>query len=273
MKPKCLIQLREILDRRFDEGELRTLCFHLGVDYDDLPGQSKADRARELILHCERRECVAEFVAVGKKLRPDISWPSPTEVKARSWFQSQHHRTQAALATAALLMAVSLIVTVWLLRTPAATPSPTPTPDCSPYQRATDAATIIRMIQAEAEAVNVEGEEGISIIRCIFDERAHIRDEASGEEWYDPVARYEALFANADYVDAENVEIQPAGAGIMGDAAWFTSESQGTAVVDGVPVPYFRTPHECHWTLRKDESGYWVITSFVFNASGVPFPP
>ena len=272
MKPKWLTQLREILDQRFDEGELRTLCFDLGVDYDNLPGQSKSDRARELVLHCERRDCVPELVATGRKLRPDISWPSPIEVKVRSWFQSQHRWTQAALAIAALLVAVLFIAAAWLLRPPAATLSPTPIPTCS-FQRATDAATIIRIIQAEAEAVNVEGEQGIAIIRCIFDEQAYIRDEASGEEWHDPVARYEALFANADYVDAENVEIQPAGAGITGDVAWFTSESQGMVVVNGEPVPYSRSPHECHWTLRKDSSGCWAITRFVFNASGVPFPP
>ena len=37
-----LVKLRQILDARFDEGELRTLCFDLGVDYDGLPGEGTA---------------------------------------------------------------------------------------------------------------------------------------------------------------------------------------------------------------------------------------
>jgi hypothetical protein len=42
-----LINLRQILTERFDESELRTLCFDLGIDYDDLPGSGKVDKARD----------------------------------------------------------------------------------------------------------------------------------------------------------------------------------------------------------------------------------
>ena len=41
-------QLRQTLSSRFNESELRTLCFDLKVDYDDLPGKAKSDKAREL---------------------------------------------------------------------------------------------------------------------------------------------------------------------------------------------------------------------------------
>jgi hypothetical protein len=44
-----LTQLRHALTTRFDAGELRTLCFDLDMDYDDLPGEGKASRARELV--------------------------------------------------------------------------------------------------------------------------------------------------------------------------------------------------------------------------------
>jgi len=68
-------QLLEILDQRFDEGELKTLCFYLDVDYDNLPDKGKANKARELIKYLERRNRIPELVRVGKQLRPDISWP------------------------------------------------------------------------------------------------------------------------------------------------------------------------------------------------------
>jgi tetratricopeptide (TPR) repeat protein len=69
-----LVLLRQILTDRFDEEELRTLCFDLGVDYDNLPGRGKAAKARELAAYFERRKQIPECVEVGKQLRPDILW-------------------------------------------------------------------------------------------------------------------------------------------------------------------------------------------------------
>lgn len=69
-----LTRLRELLTTRFDEGELRTLCFDLGIDYDDLPGAGKADKARELVSYCARHARLADLPARGRQVRPDISW-------------------------------------------------------------------------------------------------------------------------------------------------------------------------------------------------------
>jgi len=69
-------QLRQLLTTHFDQGELQTLCFDLGVDYESLPGEGKADKARELVEYLERRDRIPECVELGKKLRPDIPWES-----------------------------------------------------------------------------------------------------------------------------------------------------------------------------------------------------
>jgi len=67
-------QIRETLDTFFDDGELRTLCFDLGIDYDNLPGDGKADKARELVSYCERRgEVVTLFQAIYRR-RPNAFW-------------------------------------------------------------------------------------------------------------------------------------------------------------------------------------------------------
>jgi hypothetical protein len=75
-----LAKLRQILVDRFDEGELRTLCFDLGVDYDSLPGVGKADKAREIVAYLERREQIYEFVNVGRQYRSDIPWEAVFKV-------------------------------------------------------------------------------------------------------------------------------------------------------------------------------------------------
>ena len=50
-----LDRLHQVLRARFDREELRTLCFRLGVGYDDLRGEGHSARARELVLYMSRR--------------------------------------------------------------------------------------------------------------------------------------------------------------------------------------------------------------------------
>ncbi len=67
--------LRQTLTDLFDDGELRTLCFDLGIGYDDLPGQSKADKARELVAYVNRHGRLADLLATCRELRPKAAWP------------------------------------------------------------------------------------------------------------------------------------------------------------------------------------------------------
>jgi Effector-associated domain 7/NACHT domain len=69
------VRLREILIDRFNESELKTFCFDLGIPYEDLPGSGKADHARELVAYCERHACTHSLIQTGAQLRPDIDWP------------------------------------------------------------------------------------------------------------------------------------------------------------------------------------------------------
>ena len=73
---QLLTQLRQLLADRFNDGEIRTLCFDLGVDYDDLPGSGKADKARELVDYMDRHERLADLVRDGRQARPDVPWPA-----------------------------------------------------------------------------------------------------------------------------------------------------------------------------------------------------
>lgn len=66
-------QMYQVLMQRFDDSELQTLCFNLGIDYDVLRGSSKADKARDLIVYLYRRERIAELVPAILKMRDDIT--------------------------------------------------------------------------------------------------------------------------------------------------------------------------------------------------------
>jgi len=50
-----------LLIEKFSTAELKTLCFEFNVDYDDISGDTKRDKARELILYLKRRDRLNEF--------------------------------------------------------------------------------------------------------------------------------------------------------------------------------------------------------------------
>lgn len=52
--------------------ELRTLCFKVGVDYDDLTGEGLGGQARELILTLERQERLADLLDRLKRDQPAL---------------------------------------------------------------------------------------------------------------------------------------------------------------------------------------------------------
>lgn len=74
MGRRYLTELAGILASRFNREELRTVCFNLEIDYDDLPAEGKANKARELVSYLDRRGRIPELIETGKQLRPDISW-------------------------------------------------------------------------------------------------------------------------------------------------------------------------------------------------------
>ena len=74
-----LTYLRRLLVQRFDLGELRTLCFDLGVDAEALSSDSRADLARELLLYLEARQRIPALLAYIRQTRGDIALAAPPE--------------------------------------------------------------------------------------------------------------------------------------------------------------------------------------------------
>jgi hypothetical protein len=69
-----LRQLHRQIMHSFDKSELRTLGFELGIQYDDLKGDTRQDKVRELLLHCLRHGRLDELTATLATARPHIDW-------------------------------------------------------------------------------------------------------------------------------------------------------------------------------------------------------
>jgi hypothetical protein len=134
-----LLRLRRTLNRCFDENELRDLCFDLGVDYQDLPGEGKGAKVRELIAHLERRGRLPKLVEMGRELRPDVSWedisagiPEAAVGKAvQAGLRRPGCELRFAVALSLLLVLGAAILgrqTLWDVAAPILGRAPTPVP-------------------------------------------------------------------------------------------------------------------------------------------------
>ena len=79
-----LVELRRNLNEAFNTTDLRNLCWDLGIDYENLSGDNKLDKTRELLDYLDNRSRVADLLVILQKERPKIAWPSSASVNEPS---------------------------------------------------------------------------------------------------------------------------------------------------------------------------------------------
>ena len=62
------VELAKFIRDKFNDSELRDLCFELHIDYESLPGEGKAAKARELVSFCERRDRLPELERTARQM-------------------------------------------------------------------------------------------------------------------------------------------------------------------------------------------------------------
>ncbi len=66
--------LRKALARHFNLAELNTLCFDLGIDYEELAGATKTEKVTALLDYCERHGRLPALLTHLQAERPQIDW-------------------------------------------------------------------------------------------------------------------------------------------------------------------------------------------------------
>lgn len=66
------ISLRKILVDYFSLDELNDLSFELDVDFDNLPGEAKLGKARELVIYCRNRGMLHSLIEKVQLARPKL---------------------------------------------------------------------------------------------------------------------------------------------------------------------------------------------------------
>lgn len=66
--------LRRALAAHFSDAELQTLAHDLGIDYEELPGQTKSAKIVHLIQTAARRGAILDLIALCQAERPNTDW-------------------------------------------------------------------------------------------------------------------------------------------------------------------------------------------------------
>jgi hypothetical protein len=72
--PKQRRLLHGMIEEYFNDNELRTLCFDLNIDYESLPAEGKAGKARELVAYAQRHKLTDDLIERCRELRPHNAW-------------------------------------------------------------------------------------------------------------------------------------------------------------------------------------------------------
>jgi len=66
---------RQLLSHHFSLDELKTLCFDLEIEYDNIPGEQTRDAfSRELILYAIRNGLTLKLIVLAINSRPKVDW-------------------------------------------------------------------------------------------------------------------------------------------------------------------------------------------------------
>lgn len=72
-------KLHQQITDAFDEANLRTICYYLGIDFEELAGDRKSEIVTDLLIQVENRGLLPKFLEILKLERPLIDWPEAPE--------------------------------------------------------------------------------------------------------------------------------------------------------------------------------------------------
>ena len=74
---RYLTDLLTQIDGTFAVDDVRTLALGLGIDYENLPGRTRAELIRELLRRLAAEQRLPELLAALREARPRAQWPDP----------------------------------------------------------------------------------------------------------------------------------------------------------------------------------------------------
>jgi len=115
LDPAYSARLYKMLSRYFDEQELRSLMFELGVEYDNLPGIGVIGKSRELVAFMNRRNRLNDLIMAAYKERPQVPWPHPPQTPAIEEYKPQRKSPFQNVKSSLLLLSGTVIIVLLIV--------------------------------------------------------------------------------------------------------------------------------------------------------------
>ncbi|MCB9434143.1 MAG: hypothetical protein H6668_19395 [Ardenticatenaceae bacterium] len=71
-------QLHPLLTKYFSMSELHQLAFDLGIEWEEMPGQTRSEKVRSFIGYADRADRLVDLIALARRERPHVDWPEPS---------------------------------------------------------------------------------------------------------------------------------------------------------------------------------------------------
>ena len=75
-----ILHLFQQIESLFNLSEVKGICFALGIEFEDLAGEGKQEKIRELITYCQRRGRVPDLIRHLESARPHATWQNTPPV-------------------------------------------------------------------------------------------------------------------------------------------------------------------------------------------------
>ena len=105
-----LHDLRENLSKTFSLDELKTMCADLGIEFEDLSGEGRSGKARELVRYLAQRDRLNELVNWCETQRPNVWWKATPKPLLQSQPDDGPARQAARIASTPVSLSSSVVL-------------------------------------------------------------------------------------------------------------------------------------------------------------------
>ncbi len=74
-------ELERLISTHFNLSELRTLMFELGINFEDIEGDSISSKSVELMRYVRRNNKIPSLLEKLKSVRPNVQWPGEADLR------------------------------------------------------------------------------------------------------------------------------------------------------------------------------------------------
>jgi hypothetical protein len=67
-----VLKLTDLLNDYFSEGDLEDVCFRMGIEWENLRGETRNAKARSLVQYCQRLDIVPRLKDIMRAMRPNL---------------------------------------------------------------------------------------------------------------------------------------------------------------------------------------------------------